>query len=228
MIGSGTIAELVLIDGSSAARIRCAPGLIPAPGQYVLAHQPGSDSPLAGVLFRVGLTIDGFIASPPSPPQWTPGIKLDLRGPLGHGFVVPAAAARIALVAFDDGPRRLLSLMDAALRQDVSIALVSENPPDDLPFQIEVQPPSALQDVLKWADYAAFDVARESLPGLGRKLHTRLHRPEWPRAQVLVRVPMPCGALAECGVCAVRLRRGIGLACDAGPVFELELLDLES
>ena len=221
------IVELVLIDGSSAARIRCAPGLVPAPGQYVLAHQPGSDSPAADILFRVALTADGFIAAPPSPPQWAPGARLDLRGPLGHGFVVPAAAARIALVAFDDGPRRLLSLVDSALRQDAALALVCESPPDDLPLQIEVQPLSALEDVVHWADYAAFDVARESLPRLGSLRQPRGNRPNLPQAQALVRVPMPCGAMAECGVCAVRLRRGTGLACDDGPVFDLDLLDLE-
>jgi hypothetical protein len=81
--------------------------------------------------------------------------------------------------------------------------------------------------VLKWADYAAFDLARESLPDLSMRLRTGGHRPGLPEAQVLVRVPMPCGAMAECGVCAVRLRRGIGLACDDGPVFDLGLLDLE-
>jgi NAD(P)H-flavin reductase len=37
----------------------------------------------------------------------------------------------------------------------------------------------------------------------------------------LVVAPMPCGGLAECGVCAVTTRRGWKLACKDGPVFDL-------
>jgi hypothetical protein len=32
---------------------------------------------------------------------------------------------------------------------------------------------------------------------------------------------MPCAGLADCGVCAVELRRGWKLACKDGPVFDL-------
>jgi hypothetical protein len=36
---------------------------------------------------------------------------------------------------------------------------------------------------------------------------------------------MPCSALAECGVCSLRQRRGWKMICREGPVFELgELL----
>src|SRR5690606_34348922 len=41
---TGSIEEIFL-DGS--ARITCLPELIPAPGQYLLAHAAASDSPLA-------------------------------------------------------------------------------------------------------------------------------------------------------------------------------------
>jgi hypothetical protein len=40
-------------------------------------------------------------------------------------------------------------------------------------------------------------------------------------AQALVITPMPCGGIAECGVCAVTARRGWKLACKDGPVFDL-------
>ena len=46
-------------------------------------------------------------------------------------------------------------------------------------------------------------------------------------AQALVRTPMPCGALADCGVCTVRTSRGPKLACKDGPVFDLSLLAVE-
>jgi len=44
------------------------------------------------------------------------------------------------------------------------------------------------------------------------------------QAQILVRTPMPCGALAQCGVCSVELRGGAQLACENGPVFDLKSL----
>jgi hypothetical protein len=46
----------------------------------------------------------------------------------------------------------------------------------------------------------------------------------WSRleTQVLIRAPMPCGALAECGVCAVVLRHEWKMACRDGPVFNLK------
>jgi len=39
-------------------------------------------------------------------------------------------------------------------------------------------------------------------------------------AQVLVRTPVPCGGIAECGVCAVTLKSEWKLACKDGPVFD--------
>ena len=45
---SGRIAE-VYLDGS--ARIECAAELVPAPGQYLLAHADGSTLPLPAPLF---------------------------------------------------------------------------------------------------------------------------------------------------------------------------------
>jgi hypothetical protein len=119
-------------------------------------------------------------------------------------------------------------LLEAASRQDASVTLVCQNPPEELPLQIEVLPLEALAEVLKWADYAAFDAARESLPGLKNKLREGGKSAARAEAQVLIRVPMPCGGLAECGVCTVRFRRSNCLACEEGPVFELDLLDLES
>ena len=159
---------------------------------------------------------------------------LHLRGPLGHGFILPKDARRIALIAFDtqqasagDCSTRLLPVLDAALKQEASVVLISQTPPDDLPLQIEVQPMSALLDICDWADYIAMDAARESLPelkkmlGMGSPLKTRKD------AQILIRTPMPCGALAECGVCTVESHHRQLLACKDGPVFDLkDLLDL--
>ncbi len=237
MQGEGIIEELVLLDGKPAARILCAPSLIPAPGRYLLAHANGSDSRpalypsvLAASIFSTksfpdtSASAGGFLCAPPIPESWTPGTRLNLRGPLGHGFDLPVAARRVTLIAFDDLPRRLLALLDSILRQDASVALICGNPPDDLPPEVEVQPMSALADICNWADYIAMDAARGSLPelkkmfGMGSPLGVR------GEAQILIRTPMPCGGLAECGVCAVEGRKDPQLACEDGPVFDLNEL----
>jgi NAD(P)H-flavin reductase len=220
MQAEGRISELVLLDGQSSARISCPGGLIPAPGQYVLAHADGSDAPLASVLLAARVLQDGFITATPIHSTWIPGMRLHLRGPLGHGFRLPAGARRIGLIAFKCSPTVLLSLLGPASRQDASVTLVAEHIPEDLPLQVEAQPLHALLDVYRWADFGAFDTPREFLPELREMLqaHRSAIKAE---GQILIRVPMPCGALAGCGVCTVEFRGDALLACEDGPVFDL-------
>ena len=226
MQADGKISELILLDGHPAARIECSPGLIPAPGQYLLAHAEDSDAPVATAVFAARTLAhprqnggDGFVAAGPMPASWLPGTCLHLRGPIGRGFTVPASARRIALVAFDGSSSALLPLLDTAFQQDAAVTLVCEHAPEDLPLQVEIQPMSALIDSLQWADYVACESNRESLCSLKEKLARPL---SWKLGllQVLVRTPMPCGGLAECGVCAVKVRGGYRLACEDGPVFD--------
>lgn len=229
MQAEGKVVELILLDGFPAAYISCPTRLVPPPGAYLLAHKPGSGLALASAIFAARaftestkMGANGFLIAPPVPESWTPGAHLYLRGPLGHGFKIPASARRIALVPFDSSPRRLLSLLDPAFKQEAAVTLVNERPLDDLPFQVEVQPLSALLEVFNWADYLAFDAARESLPLLKQNLESiGLHQIRG-EAQILIRTPMPCGGLAECGVCTVELRKGPQLACVDGPVFDLK------
>jgi NAD(P)H-flavin reductase len=218
MQGEGRVSELHLLDGFPAARIQCSAGLIPAPGQYALAHADGSDAPLATVLFAAGLLADGFVSAPPIPSTWAPGTRLHMRAPLGHGFSLPPSARRIALVSFKCSSRLLLSILAPAFRQEASVTLVSSDIPEDLPLQVEVQPIHALLDTCRWADYMAFDVPREALPELKDILQADRTTMK-ADAQVLVRAPMPCGALAACGVCTVEARGASLLACEDGPVF---------
>jgi NAD(P)H-flavin reductase len=231
MQAEGVVVESILMDGQVVVRISCPPRLIPPPGTYLLAYVPGSDTPLATPVFAGGSFTephdkvgDGFLIAPPAPLSWTPGTHLYLRGPLGHGFKIPSSARRIALVAYDSSPRRLLALLDAAFDQDAAVTLVCESPLDDLPLQVEVQPLRELAEVCTWSDYIALDAAREALPGLKQTLGNIQSRKIPGEAQILIRTPMPCGALAECGVCSVEMRGGFKLACDDGPVFNLRSL----
>src|SRR5512138_2902191 len=205
MLGEGRVSELLLLGGETAARVSCAPGLVPTPGQYVLAHADGSDAPLAAALFAARTYPDGFLTAGSIPSTWVPGTQLHLRGPLGHGFSMPPGARRITLAAFACSPQTLLSLLEPAVRQGASVVLVSDRAPDDLALDVEAHPPSALRETCRWADYIAFDVARDALPELKDMLEADrlLSRAE---GQALVRAPMPCGALAACGACTVEVR----------------------
>lgn len=218
--GKGQVVELILENGLRQARISCPADLIPTPGQYLLAGD-GSDAPLPVPLFSTHFAADGFTAAAPIPDSWNPGNGLYLRGPLGRGFALPVSARRVALFAFEDSPARLRGLITPALKQGAAVALVCDSEEDQLPDEVEVQPFSALEEVLAWADYAAFDVSRENLPGLRERMGGLKQPSAGREAQVLVRTPVPCGGIAECGVCAVTLKSGWRLACKDGPVFDL-------
>lgn len=220
-IGEGQLFEIYL---DSSIRIICPPELIPAPGQYILAHASGSDSPLAVPVFFSDSAPNGFRSAPMMNSSWNPGTRLNLRGPLGRGFSIPLFTRKVALIAFDDSPARLRGLISMALKLDAEVVLVSDSALDDIPEVVEVQPLQAMTDIYQWADYAAFDVARENLNQLKEKFG-RMNQAKSPReAQVLVRAPMPCGALAECGVCALTIRHEWKMICKDGPVFEMKEL----
>jgi len=111
-------------------------------------------------------------------------------------------------------------LISQALKQGAAVVLVCDVDAHALPDEVEVQPLSSLEDVMQWADYVAFDVGRENLPGLRERLGRQSQMSLKSEAQVLVHAPMPCGGVAECGVCSVMLRSGSKLICKDGPVFD--------
>src|SRR6266498_3709526 len=163
--GQGQVVELILEDGYRYVRIACPPNMIPSPGQYLLAGD-ASEPPLPVPLFHTDSALQGgadasgghFIAEASVPDSWHPGLELALRGPLGHGFTLPSSARKVGLVAFDSSPTRLRGLIRLALKQEAAVVLVCDSTPEHLPDDVEVQPLSALHEILEWADYLAFDV----------------------------------------------------------------------
>jgi hypothetical protein len=217
--GTGQLTQMYL-DGS--AQLDCPSKLIPSPGQYLLAHENASDSPLAVPVYFYESALQGFRFAPPYPLSWRPGTKLSLRGPLGHGFTLPASAHKIALIAFDEAPVRLRGLIALALKREMEAVLVSNSPTVDLPEDVEVQPLQAFEESCKWADVIAIDVARENLNQLMEMISKLGQVSAVREAQVLIRTSMPCAGLAECGVCAVGSRHDWKMACRDGPVFVLK------
>jgi NAD(P)H-flavin reductase len=217
--GKGQVIEIILEDGHHLVRVSCPPNLIPSPGQYLLAGD-GSDVPLPISLFYTDSAPQGFIATAQRSNSWNPGLELSLRGPLGRGFTLPFSSRKIGLIAFDASPARLNGLIQPALKRDAAVVLVCASAPDDLPDDVEVQPMSALEDVVEWADYLACDVRREDLSQMRERLRKIDQLMAGKEAQVLIHAPVPCGGVAECGVCAVTLKSGWKLACVDGPVFD--------
>ena len=217
----GRLAERLLNGGG---RIVCPPEIVPKPGQYLAVCATSLAPVLTTAVFSAGQGAGGFVAAPELPPEWTPGVRLSLRGPIGRGFEMPLAARRVALISQSAGPDRLLSLVGAALAQAASVVLVSDRVGAEVPAAVEIQPVSAMLDVCRWADYAAFEVERDQLPQLQTALADTRSGTKKLDGEVLVRAPMPCVAQAECGACAVIANRGWKMACKDGPVLKLSEL----
>ena len=217
--GKGQVLELILEDGVRHLRVACPTSLIPSPGQYLLAGDE-SDALLPVPLFHTDSAPQGFIAAGSIPDSWHPGITLGLRGPLGRGFGLPASARKVGLIALNDSPARLRGLIRPALQQGAAVVVVCESNPEHLPDDVEVQPLSALQDIVEWSDYLAFDVDREKLDQLQEPPRRLRQFAAGKNMQVLVHTPIPCGGVAECGVCAVKLKSTWQFACKDGPVFD--------
>jgi dihydroorotate dehydrogenase electron transfer subunit len=179
---------------------------------------------LPAVLFNSEVLENGFLAAPPAPPNWLPGTRLRLRGPLGRGFSIPEGVRRIALVAMEDTTARMLPLVSLSIRRDIAVAVFTDHPQAALPSLVEINPLSALPGELAWADYLMIDVHMDQLPHLHATLGLSADRlPPCP-GQALVLAPMPCAGVADCGVCALPAQRGWKLLCKEGPVVDLSSL----
>ncbi len=227
----GELVEIWLESGGIAGRITCPAVVAPAPGQY-LAARCGEDGQavLAHPLFTAWSAPGGMRVAPPLPPGWQPGCELELRGPLGHGFSLPAPARHMGLVALDASPARLLPLAELALAQGGEVTLFcdisgTELPWRSLPAALEISPAALLREALPWADYLAFDAPVSHLSELRRLVGLKPGDHLACPAEVLVPAVMPCAGLAGCGVCAVPAHRGWLLTCEDGPVFTWERLE---
>jgi dihydroorotate dehydrogenase electron transfer subunit len=219
--GSAEILEMGL-DGSSIFAVLVLPDVLrPAAGQYLLAFCAELGDLLPAPLFPGSLPSDEMTFAGPLPLNWSAGTRLNVRGPLGHGFHLPPEARRIGLAALGPGAGVLLPLAYTALLAGAEVALYASAIPSELPSSVEVLPTEELPEARQWADYIAADLPRELLPSLRKQFGLRPHEYLPGASEALVRVPMPCGGIAECGVCAVQVASGYRLGCKDGPVFPL-------
>jgi NAD(P)H-flavin reductase len=232
---TGRILEIQLeIYKKSGALVDCPAKAVPAPGQYLLAHDPQeTEKTLADVLFPAGLSNESknertaqFLTAPGIPENWSPGTTLQLSGPLGKGFRMPERLYRLALVALAETAARLLPLAHLGLARGAEVALFTDLPLPQLPSDVEALPLKSLPESRAWADFMALDLHLEDLRNLRARLGLHAGERLSCPAQALLVTPMPCGGVGECGVCAVPTRRGKWkLACKDGPVFDLNKLN---
>lgn len=201
------------------------PRLVPRPGQYVIASPLNAPAALPEALFPAVCAEEAWLAADPLPAGWLPGMRLALRGPLGNGFSLPVTARRAALAAPESSINRLLPLVEQALGQGAAVTLCTAVTPPGLPAAVEVLPPEALPELAAWADYLALDLPVTRLENLRARLGLEREAHPAAKIEVLVRLPMPCGGLGECGICAVPLRKGWSHACTRGPVYALNEFD---
>jgi NAD(P)H-flavin reductase len=226
-VAQGKVKEIQIdSNGYRMAVIECPSQVTPAPGQYLLAHAPGDrGAPLAEPLFLRRVRQDGFHSLFPIPLAWEPGEQLELRGPQGRGFELKAGMQNLAAVALGNTIPHLLALMDQAVAQGCSVALFAEDTLPRLPSAIEAHQLDGFKELLGWMQQVVISVPLERLTTLRRCLgFLKVDHMPCP-TQILTLAPMPCGGMADCGVCAVPSRTGWLLACKDGPVFDLDSLD---
>ncbi|HWR65660.1 MAG TPA: hypothetical protein VN364_06035 [Bellilinea sp.] len=224
--GVWEIKEISLANSTVQLCVSANPNIHPQAGQYFLTFSPQMDEPLAVPLFFAGTSNTDWILSGQISTQWQPGTRLHWRGPLGHGFQLPPASRRVALVDWKTQAYSLPALVSLALAQDANVVWYSHRLPEWLPPSVEVLPLESLADAWDWADYLAIECDYKDIPQLVAALMTSSSRKPGCITEFLLRTSLTCGGMAECGVCAVRTKTGLKLACKDGPVFNTDQLEL--
>jgi hypothetical protein len=222
----GRVREIRLgASGHVEVAIACQAHAIPQAGQYVLAKEKDDRQVvLSTLLYQVEKSNQGFWATPLNEVSWSPGMGLDLAGPLGHGFDLPSNLQRLGLVASGETVSRLLPLIRQTSLSHTGVALFTDLSVPVLPAAVEVYPLTSFKEALDWPDFLALDVPLTYLERLRQELGLVNGAILPCPAQVLVTTPLPCTGLAQCGACAIRSRRGWKLVCEDGPVFDLKSL----
>ena len=120
-----------------------------------------------------------------------------------------------------------MALVNHTSIQNVDIVMAGDFISDpviarDIPAHVELTKLDHLDDRFTWADYIAMDVPLFRLQELNKLFRTTSEKSPRGDMQVLIFTSMPCAAIAECGICAVKTIKGYKFACQDGPVFNLK------
>jgi len=214
------IAEIAAFGSS--IRVACS-GPYPrtTPGQFCLAWADVPAQPFLRVpIFPTGEDGIGpafFVPTGHPYARLAPGDRLNLLGPCGRGFRLPAnTTGRVLVIA--GALERLFPTIEAALHRGQAVTVLTPRGADLLPSDVEIHRGALTAELAAWADLVALDV----IDPRARAQHIRALAP--PRSQgyvqALVTPQLPCGTGA-CQACWVELTSAHvrKLACVDGPVF---------
>lgn len=222
-----------------------APGWTVSPGQFlhVLCRDPEAHTPFlrrALPVHRFGADQVELLVRPAEPGHaWLarrrPEELLDVIGPLGRGFALPATPGHLLLLGHALGIAPLVGLADQALAQGWAVTLLTTatRPADAYPAALlpplveyhvvpaEAGPLAPLSPaVLLWADLLVAAVPGTAWPDLRQRIEAARGGLTPGFAQVWADVPIACGQ-GRCQGCALETRQGWRLVCSDGPVFDL-------
>lgn len=227
---TATIAHTWKEYGQLAAEITCQDEFVIQPGQYLSITTPDFTGTIPDICHPIHPSTQPLQIWP-LPTDCTPGQEIILRGPMGHGFHIPDTVTKVCLIAWDHYPIRLLSILRQALQDQKEIILVWDAitqgvDTSSIPGDVEILPIQNIGDAIQWAEYIGMDCPAQNLPGMAKYKPDLQQRASTCPTQLLVSTSMPCLGIAECGICAVKTKKGYKLACKDGPVFDYLDLDL--
>lgn len=212
------------------------------PGQFVMAragsgYDPYLRTPLSIHRFRAGGIALLFRPSAPHL-AWLdalrPGDRLDLLGPGGAGFALPAGSANVAIICQGTALAPVVGILDRVsgpAQFILGAATPSQAYPRELlPAEVEYAPHvgialgdafwEAVTGACRWANHVYAAGTTPFYRQLWRVWESTRLRPPPEALQVWVEANMACGQ-GICESCLVETRRGPRHACTDGPAFNL-------
>ncbi len=166
------------------------------------------------------------------------GDVLDVLGPVGRGWTVPADVRNLLLIGLEDAAGALLFLADNALKRSAYVTLLLGASPQHDAFPTALIPPAVEYqfargadparallelvdtDLMRWADALYTTLPLESYEALAGKIRRTRLRWNPGFAQGLVLAPMAC-YVGICDTCRVPAFRKTWRACVDGPQCDL-------
>ncbi len=231
------------VPGMHLIFLHCAPlGAMASPGQFVMVHGGlGYDPYLRQPLAIHRLTEQGVglcLRSSNKPLAWLAarrvGDTVDLLGPCGRGFTLPASHSTVSLVARGMGIAPLLPILD---RTTCAVQLIASVPTaasvyprellprhvEYLPFVGQEQAPEltrAIIDACRWGQRIYACGPAPFYRSLGQAVEEARMGLREGVAEVWVEGEMGCG-MGACRGCLIETRQGYRRVCTDGPVFDL-------
>lgn len=213
-------------------RVYLSTDLALVPGQFALARlaetfDPYLRQPLFPSLMEPGSFAVDLAPNDPALHFLSPGITIDLLGPIGAAPASIPSQSRLLLVAETD-PAVLLPFAARAIDSGGAATLVlsAQYPLDAIRPEIElhVSPieiiPALVTELAAVADFIFIQATSQLSQAIYQSLNNSASFVTIRSAYAFVPCAMPCG-VGACGACYTKTTRGWKLACLSGPFFPL-------